>query len=114
MSREEPHHNHHYQDNNDDADINDEGKLIEDEERAVGAVSWRVYLSYARHATFTLTLGFLLGYTVRQAFRMLTDYWLVLWSDASMATTETSTATGDDGGATGMRDNGTQHGVGML
>lgn len=35
----------------------EEGKLIEEEERATGAVSLRVYWTYARSATLPLTLG---------------------------------------------------------
>ena len=47
----------------------EDGQLIEAEERETGSVSWRVYLAYARAATFTLTLGTLLGYVIRQAIR---------------------------------------------
>ena len=73
------------------------GKLVEEEERAMGSVSARVYIDYAKAATWTLTILTIVGYTLRQAIRMGTDYWLAEWSEASrMAVSGASRGTGGE------------------
>ena len=57
------------------------GKLIEDEERNVGAVQASVYWSYFKSATIPFAVWTIMGYAIRQAFRMATDFWLAKWSE---------------------------------
>jgi len=62
-------------------------KLVQEEERASGAVSWAVHYQYLKMAggvCFGLTL--LSAIILERACLVATDYWLVLWIDPSSST----------------------------
>lgn len=66
----------------------DDGHLIEKEEREVGGISWAVYGAYIRAAgggKFFLTIMFL--YLLGEASRILSSYWLGVWSDDTLGET---------------------------
>ena len=58
----------------------EKGELIEEEEKALGAVSIHVYLRYVREASVTLVLTTLTAYLLRPGLKMAADYWLAHWT----------------------------------
>ncbi|XP_022081016.1 ATP-binding cassette sub-family C member 8-like isoform X2 [Acanthaster planci] len=59
-----------------------QGRLVQDEERVKGAVSWRVYLTYVK-AIGLVAFSFLLFFAVfQQALFIGTNFWLANWSEA--------------------------------
>ena len=56
------------------------GKLIEDEEREQGSVSYKVYLFYLRSTTLPLMLAVFAANTLRTAFEVATSFWLSKWA----------------------------------
>ncbi|XP_038066967.1 ATP-binding cassette sub-family C member 8-like [Patiria miniata] len=58
------------------------GRLVQDEERVKGSVSWRVYLTYIK-AIGIVAFTFLLMFAIfQQALFIGTNYWLSYWSEA--------------------------------
>ena len=61
----------------------DKGKLMKEEERVKGVVSWRIYLTYIQACSWLLVFIFLIFQLAMQAARVATNYWLAWWSQAS-------------------------------
>jgi ATP-binding cassette subfamily C (CFTR/MRP) protein 4 len=59
-------------------------KLVHTEERNVGDVSWRTYVAYFRHGGFFSSLFVLFLFAGGQGIAMAADWWLKLWSEASL------------------------------
>ncbi|XP_071809243.1 ATP-binding cassette sub-family C member 9-like [Asterias amurensis] len=81
------------------------GKLIEDEEREQGSVSYKVYLFYLRSTTLPLMLAVFAAYILRTAFEVGTSFWLSKWAsdnvNPELNSTSSSYYVGVYGGLTG-------------
>lgn len=64
-------------------DEEDKGRLIADEEQETGVVALKYYLAYARAAGFLVFITPIALYTLRQALRMGSDFWLAEWMEVS-------------------------------
>ncbi|XP_070559242.1 ATP-binding cassette sub-family C member 9-like [Ptychodera flava] len=62
------------------------GTLIEDEERLTGAVSWRVYRTYAKAIKYPLVVLTLLLLAAQVGALMASNFWLSAWSEAGLKT----------------------------
>ncbi|XP_070559239.1 ATP-binding cassette sub-family C member 8-like isoform X2 [Ptychodera flava] len=60
------------------------GKLIEEEERCTGSVSWRIYRTYARAIKYSLAALTLLLLTAQSSTLMACNFWLSAWSGAGL------------------------------
>ncbi|XP_070559237.1 ATP-binding cassette sub-family C member 9-like isoform X2 [Ptychodera flava] len=60
------------------------GKLIEEEERYTGSVSWRIYRTYARAIKYPLAALTLLLLTAQSSTLMACNFWLSAWSGAGL------------------------------
>ncbi|XP_077870404.1 ATP-binding cassette sub-family C member 9-like [Saccoglossus kowalevskii] len=69
------------------------GTLMEKEEREVGSVSLKVYLSYAKAIKYSLTCLTLLLYVAQGTMLILTNFWLSAWSESG---SETANKTQED------------------
>eukprot|EP00127_Corallochytrium_limacisporum_P006972 Clim_evm26s239 gene=Clim_evmTU26s239 len=58
------------------------GKLVDEEERATGAVSLAVYYNYAQAVGISLAILTLLNYILTRSMQVATDTWLSMWSSA--------------------------------
>eukprot|EP01027_Heterolobosea_sp_BB2_P005362 GEZU01008213.1.p1 GENE.GEZU01008213.1~~GEZU01008213.1.p1 ORF type:complete len:1468 (-),score=330.07 GEZU01008213.1:1647-6050(-) len=74
-------------------------KLISSEERQSGSVRAEVYLNYIRYAGgnhkvygFLILLVVFTSFCIAQGVRLLSDYWLVSWSDDSNSTAADSSS----------------------
>ncbi len=64
-------------------DAEPQRKAISDEERASGAVAAGVFMIYFRNAGLAFA-GFVLSvFAVSQTVKVLSDYWLVIWSSST-------------------------------
>lgn len=61
-----------------------DGKLIKEEEREKGKISKHVYIMYMKACTYPLSLLVLFFIISTQAMKMGTDFWLSMWSEASV------------------------------
>ena len=59
---------------------NEEGKLITKEERETGAVSFKIYWTWATAAGITLSIT-LFVLMVAQLFRVVVDNWITVWTE---------------------------------
>lgn len=59
-------------------------KLVHTEERNVGDVSWRTYVAYLRHGGLFSSMFVLFLFAGGQGIAMAADWWLKLWSEASL------------------------------
>ncbi|XP_078001424.1 ATP-binding cassette sub-family C member 8-like [Glandiceps talaboti] len=67
-----------------------DGVLIAKEEREIGSVSWKIYLSYAKAVKLPLVgLTFLL-FGLNTAAQMSTDFWIAEWSEAGINSSTTN------------------------
>lgn len=58
-------------------------QLIKEEEAFIGAVSYKVYLQYARTAGILMTILIFLFNALYQVFAVLSSLWLTQWSEES-------------------------------
>ena len=54
-----------------------------DEERETGAVSLQIYIRYFKAATLLLSVSTITLFSVRQVFKVIIDFWLAAWAEAS-------------------------------
>ncbi|GIM00727.1 hypothetical protein Vretimale_5639, partial [Volvox reticuliferus] len=59
-----------------------QGKLVQLEDRVTGSVSWRVYASYCRHLGLLATALIWVALFAGQAVFLASEWWLALWSRA--------------------------------
>uniref|UniRef100_A0A6B2KWH8 Uncharacterized protein n=1 Tax=Arcella intermedia TaxID=1963864 RepID=A0A6B2KWH8_9EUKA len=59
-------------------------KLVEDEERKTGSVSWGIYLLYYKFAGIKTVLGILVCTTVSAGCSLALNYWLTYWTNVSI------------------------------
>ena len=56
------------------------GKLVEDETSAVGKVTWSVYDTYFKNASYKAAFGMAASYALCNAFNVAGSFWLTAWT----------------------------------
>ncbi|XP_072179239.1 ATP-binding cassette sub-family C member 9-like [Diadema setosum] len=75
-----------------DAQANEKGRLIADEERDRGSVSYQIYLYYFRAVGYVMTAFILVTVVIRAAAQIGTNFWLSSWSEYDLNVTGTSSS----------------------
>ncbi|KAG0203496.1 hypothetical protein BGX28_004249 [Mortierella sp. GBA30] len=63
--------------------MNDKAELIADEKMVIGSVSWKVYLTYAKAASYRWSVIVILMFVVGQACQIGTNVWLKQWASVA-------------------------------
>ena len=56
------------------------GKLVEDETSAIGKVTWSVYDTYFKNASYKAVFGMAASYALFNAFNVAGSFWLTAWT----------------------------------
>lgn len=60
-----------------------DGKSVQIEERATGAVPWSVYKKYTKNGGVCATTVMFIMFALAQGFKMISDWWIGQWSSTA-------------------------------